>query len=199
MDWVICFFFFLLFFLSGTNWKPLLQRRISNTQEPSLVFFFFNVNCQRCCSPKNEKKNQGKKKSENKDFYQSGYLLTAKKETPKSLSSTDPLLLLFWRSKFSNGRAERERERETELFTILLLSDCGSGSGNGNGRGEYVTGGTNLRSCSSIIWFCFLYFSFHVLDNGDKNNKYGMSFLKIWCRLMMIYGWWLLPCSWLQA
>lgn len=141
LDWIICFFFFLLFFLSGTNWKPLLQRRISNTQEPSLVFFFFNVNCQRCCSPKNEKKNQGKKKSENKDFYQSGYLLTAKKETPKSLSSTDPLLLLFWRSKFSNGRAERERERETELFTILLLSDCGSGSGNGNGRGEYVTGG----------------------------------------------------------
>lgn len=116
LDWIICFFFFLLFFLSGTNWKPLLQRRISNTQEPSLVFFFFNVNCQRCCSPKNEKKNQGKKKSENKDFYQSGYLLTAKKETPKSLSSTDPLLLLFWRSKFSNGRAERERERERQNF-----------------------------------------------------------------------------------
>lgn len=120
LDWIGLFAFFLIIFLSGTNWKPLLQRRISNTQEPSLVFFSSMSIVKDVAHQKMKKKTKEKRKSENKDFYQSGYLLTAKKETPKSLSSTDPLWLLFWRSKFSNGRAQRERDRTFLQYCCCL-------------------------------------------------------------------------------
>lgn len=30
----------------------------------------------------------------------------------------------------------------------------------------------------NLILLLYIYFSFHGLDNGDKNNKYGMSFFK---------------------
>lgn len=107
-DWIgLDYLLFLFLFLSGTKWKTLLQCRISNTQEPSLVFFFFNVNCQRCSSPK--KKNGSsweRKKSKNKDFYQSGYLLTTNKR-PRNCYLAPTHYYYFEEANSQRGREKK--------------------------------------------------------------------------------------------
>lgn len=140
LDWIGLFAFFLIIFLSGTNWKPLLQRRISNTQEPSLVFFSSMSIVKDVAHQKMKKKTKEKRKAKTRTFIKVGIFWQPKKRPRNRYLAPTHYDYYF---EEANSRTGGHRERETELFTILLLSDCGSGSGsgNGNGRGEYVTGG----------------------------------------------------------
>lgn len=83
LDWIGLFAFFLIIFLSGTNWKPLLQRRISNTQEPSLVFFSSMSIVKDVAHQKMKKKNQGKKEKRKQGLLSKWVSFDSQKRDPE--------------------------------------------------------------------------------------------------------------------